>query len=126
MANPNIVNVTSITGITTYISIDNTNTMNVFLSNANSSGKVLKINTIMAVSDDPAGSNVDVTIKLFNEAAGAGTSFSLATNITIPGKSSVVILGKDNPIYLTESKSLAASASASNDADIICSYEEIS
>ena len=92
MANTNIVNVTSITGITTYISIDNTNTMNVFLSNANSSGKVLKINTIMAVSDDPAGSNVDVTIKLFNEAAGAVTSFSLATNITIPGKSSVVIL----------------------------------
>ena len=126
MANPNIVNVTSIIGVTTFISIDNTNTMNVFLSNDASSNKVFKLNSIMAVSDDAAGANVDVTIKLFNAAAGAGTSFSLATNITIPGKSSVIILGKDSPIYLTENKSLAASASASSDADIICSYEEIS
>lgn len=126
MANPNIVNVTSILGLTTSVGIANTNTMNVLVSNPSSSSKVLKINTILAVNVDPSGTNVDVTVKLFNQASGIGVSHALSNGITIPGKSSIVLLGKDSPIYLTEDKSLSVSASAANDAVVICSYEEIS
>jgi hypothetical protein len=125
MANPNIVNVTSINGLTTSVSIGNTNTMNVIVSNPTSSNKVLKINTILAANDDVSSGNVEVTVKLFNQAAGAGTSFSIANAIVVPYQSSIVLLGKDSPIYLTENSSISALASAANDIDIICSYEEI-
>lgn len=126
MANPNIVNVSSINGLTTSVSIGNTNTMNVLVSNAASSNKVLKINTILAANDDVSSGNVEVTVKVFNQAAGAGTSFSLANSIVVPYQSSIVLLGKDSPIYLNENMSISAAASAANDVDIVCSYEEIS
>lgn len=126
MANPNIVNVSSIKGVTTAVSISNTNTMNVLVSNAASSNKVLKINTILAANDDASSGNVEVTVKVFNQAAGAGTSFSLANSIVVPYQSSIVLLAKDSPIYLNENMSISAAASAADDVDIVCSYEEIS
>jgi uncharacterized membrane protein len=126
MAAPNIVNVTSIIGMTTAVSIGNTNTMNVLISNSSDSSIVLKINTILVSNIDPTETSVDVTVKLFNQASGIGVSHALSNNITVPGKSSIVLLGKDSPIYLTENKSLSVSASAANDIDVICSYEEIS
>jgi len=126
MANPNIVNVSSILGVTTSVGIANTNTMNLIVSNASSSSKVLKINTILAVNSDPTGVNADVTVKLFNAAAGVGVSHVISNNITVPGKSSIVLLGKDSPMYLMEDKSISASASAADHIDIVCSYEEIS
>jgi hypothetical protein len=125
MANPNIVNTTSILGFTTMVSIGNTNTSNVIVSNAASSNKVLKINTILAANVDGVN-NVDVTVKITNQAAGAGTSFAISNTITVPADSTFVVLGKDSPIYLEENRSIIALASAENDADIICSYEEIS
>lgn len=125
MANPNIVNVTNILGVTTSISITNTNTSNVLVSNASGSNKVYKINTIVASSTDSINA-VDVTVKITQSAAGAGTSHALASTLTVPAKSSVVIVGKDNPVYLMENKSVIVLASAANDVDVTCSYEEIS
>lgn len=125
MAAPNIVSVTNITGFTTMVNIANTNTSNVILSNAASSGKVLKINTILAANIDGT-SDVDVTVKITDGAAGAGTSFAIANTINVGADTTLVVLGKDSPIYLEEDKSIIALASASDDACIICSYEEIS
>jgi len=125
MANPNIINVTSILGVTTMVSIGNTNTSNVIVSNAASSNKVLKINSII-VENDSGALSVDATIRVTSAAAGAGTSFSLANTINVPPDSVLVVLGKDSPIYLEENRSIIALASAANRVDIICSYEEIS
>ena len=52
MSNPNIVNVTSIIGLTTFVSIANTNTYQVFVSNSSSSNEVYKINSIIASNID--------------------------------------------------------------------------
>jgi hypothetical protein len=124
MANPNIVNVTSILGITTAVGLTTT-AVTTFLSNAASSNKVLKINTIIAANTD--GTNdADITIKYHLAAAGAGTSIALANTITVPADATLVIIGKDNPIYLEENRSLTAQASAANDIAIVCSYEDIS
>jgi len=125
MAAPNIVNVSTITGLTTMVSIANTNTSNVILSNAASSGKVMKINTILAANIDGVA-DVDVTIKITSGAAGAGTSFALANTVKVAADATLVLVAKDSPIYLEENRSIIALASAANDADIICSYEEIS
>jgi hypothetical protein len=124
MANPNIVNVTSILGVTTAVGLSTT-AVTTFLSNAASSNKVLKINTILASNIDGTN-NADITVRYHLSAAGAGTSIPIASTIAVPADASLVIVGKDNPIYLEENRSLTAEASAANDIAIICSYEEIS
>ena len=73
MANPNIVSVTSILGNTTFLTPSDTSA-NVLLSNAASSGDVLKINQIVAANVN-GSSAVDTTVAVNNAAAGAGTSF---------------------------------------------------
>jgi hypothetical protein len=124
MAAPNIVNVSSIIGMTTAVGLGTTAVVT-FLSNADASGKVLKINTIMAANTN--GNNAaNITVKYHLAAAGAGTSIALANIIAVPAGATLVIIGKDSPIYIEENKSLTAQASASNAIAIVCSYEDIS
>jgi hypothetical protein len=123
MAAPNIVNVTSIIGITTAVGLSTT-AVTTFLSNADASGKVLKINTVVAAGIGTGSGNI--TLKYHLAAAGAGTSIALANTITVPTGASLVIIGKDNPIYLEENRSLTAQASAADNIAIVCSYEDIS
>lgn len=124
MSAPNIVNVANIIGVTTAVGLSTT-AVTTFLSNANASNTVLKINTIMASNID-GNNNADITIKYHLAAAGAGTSIALANTITVPADASLVIVGKDNPIYLEENRSLTAQASSANGIAIVCSYEQIS
>lgn len=124
MAAPNIVNVSSIIGITTAVGLGTT-AVTTFLSNADASNQVLKINTIIAANTSGVN-NADITVKYHLAAAGAGTSIALANTITVPADSSLVIVGKDSPIYLEENRSLTGTASTENHLAIICSYEEIS
>jgi hypothetical protein len=123
MAAPNIVNVTSIIGVTTAVGLSTT-AVTTFLSNAASSNKVLKINTVVAAGIGTGQGNI--TLKYHLAAAGAGTSIALANTITVPAGASLVIIGKDNPIYLEENRSLTAQASVANNIAIVCSYEDIS
>ena len=123
MAAPNIVNVTSIIGITTAVGLSTT-AVTTFLSNAAASGKVLKINTVVAAGIGTGSGNI--TLKYHLAAAGAGTSIALANTITVPTGASLVIIGKDNPIYLEEDRSLTAQASVADNIAIVCSYEDIS
>lgn len=124
MAAPNIVNVTSIVGVTTAVSLGTTS-LTSFLTNSASSNKVFKINSIIA-SNIEGINNADITVKYHLSAAGAGTSIPIANTITVPADATLVILSKDSPIYLEENRSLTAQASAINSIGIICSYEEIS
>jgi hypothetical protein len=124
MAAPNIVNVANITGVTTAVGLGTTAVVT-FLSNPASSNKVFKINTILAANIDGTNS-ADITVKYHLSAAGAGTSIALANTITVPADATLVIIGKDSPIYLEEDRSLTAQASAANDIAIVCSYEDIS
>ncbi len=123
MANPNIVNVASILGVTTFLAGISTSLYSVVVSNATSSNQVLKINTLMAANAGSAPANV--TVKIFNASSGAGTSVSIASTITIPAGSSLAVIGKDTPIYIEENRSIGAQAST-NAVDIVASYEVIS
>ena len=93
MAAPNIVNVATITGVTTWKAGISTlpGTPSVVVSNAASSGKVIKINSIVAVS---VGSTTGVTVKLYTEAAGAGASVAIADTISVPENSSLAVISK--------------------------------
>ncbi len=123
MAAPNIVNVATITAKTAYLTPANA-TSNVLLANAASSGKVLKVNMIIAAHVDGTGA-YDTTVAVNNAAAGSGTSYPLASTVSVPPDASLIVSDKSTAFYLEEDKSLGAVASAAGDLEIICSYEEI-
>ena len=127
MAAPNIVNVNTITGVVTFVSSINTEEggMSVIASNPAASGKVLKINTLTAAG---IGATTGVSIKLFNQAAGAGTSVSIGVTLSVPNFSTLAVITKENSIYVQEDQSIVAfkQASTGGSIDIICSYEDIS
>ena len=124
MAAPNIVNVATITGKTAVVALSTTS-MTAVVSNAASSGKVFKINALYVANVD--GANVaDITIKLFSQDDIGGTGYALASTVGVPTDATLIVIGKDAPIYLEEDKSIGAQASAANDLEIVCSYEEIS
>jgi hypothetical protein len=124
MAAPNIVNVTSIIGKTATTNLTSTSAFSV-VSNAASSGLVLKINTLIVSNVDVAAS-ADITINYYTAAALGGTAFQIASTITIPADTSLIVISKETPVYLEEDRSIGATASVANDLKVICSYEEIS
>ena len=124
MANPNIVNVTDIRGKTAVVDLSTTNATLV-VENAAASGKVFKINTII-VSNVDGSSAADITVSLYSEDNIGGTATQIVSTVSVPADASLVVLSKDTSIYLEEDKSIGATASASNDLKVVCSYEEIS
>ena len=133
MAAPNIVNVATITGVTTYHSGIAVTTggkgsvgITTVVSNAASSGKVLKINSLTAAA---IGSTTGVTLQYFDHVnhASAGSTVSLGTTISVPKFSTLVFVSKDNSIYLEENTSLGIFCQPNTGSiDVVCSYEEIS
>ena len=55
----------------------------------------------------------------------ATTSGSIAGTITVPAKSSLVILDKSNALYLEENKAIGAIAGTAAKLTVICTYEDI-
>ena len=123
MANPNIVSVASIYGKTVY-DTDIATSASSLVSNAASSGKILKINSLIIANID--GTNAaDITVTLRN-AAGGTTYSTLANTISVPADATLVVISKDTSVYLMEDMSLYIAASVAGDLSATCSYEEIS
>lgn len=124
MTAPNLLSPTTITGKTAVVSLTTTNATSV-LSNAASSGKVLKVNSLIVANVDGT-SAADVTIKFYSAAALGGTGYAIANTISVPADASLVVIDRASAIYLEEDKSIGATAGTASDLEIICSYEEIS
>ena len=133
MAAPNIVNVTTITGVTTFhagiaVTTGGRGSLGIttVVSNAASSGKVLKINSLVAAS---IGATTGVTLQYFNDVnhASAGSTVSIGMTMAVPTFSTLAIITKDNSVYLEENTSLGIFAQPlTGTIDVVCSYEEIS
>ena len=126
MAAPNIVNVTNIVGNTSTNLISTTADpfATALASNAASSGKVFKINSIVAANVD-GSSACDITIKIFSAAALGGTGTAIASTISVPADATLIITDKTTTFYLLEDRSLGATASAANDVVVTVSWEEL-
>ena len=120
MAAPNIVNVSSIFGKTVGANLT-TSSASIVTCTTN---KVLKINSII-VSNVDGNNAVDVTVFFFDISNQTQSTYALASTISVPADSTLVVLSKDTSIYLEEGDSIQAFASATNDAQIIISYEEL-
>ena len=124
MANPNIVNVTSILGENASVSLTSTSATSI-VSNAASSGKVLKINTLIVSNVD--GTNAcDITINKYSAAALGGSAFAIASTVSVPADASLIVIDKTTSIYLKENESIGAIAGTANDLVVTCSWEDIS
>lgn len=123
MANPNIVSVTSIVGNTLSAAVLTTATQ--LASNAASSGKVFKINSIVIANIDGT-SAADVTVNIYSAAALGGTGSAIASTISVPADASLIVTDKTTAFYLLEDRSIGALASAAGDLVATISFEEIS
>ena len=123
MANPNIVNVAAIYGNNSSTALSSTSATSI-VSNAASSGKVFKINTIMVANVDGT-SAADITINKYNAAALGGTAFPIASTISVPADATLIVVDKTTSFYLKEDESIGATAGAANDLVVTCSWEEL-
>jgi len=126
MANPNIVNVAAIYGNTSTNLISSTADpfATALVSNAASSGKVYKINSIVVANVD-GSSAADITIKIFSQDDLGGTGTAIVSTISVPADASLIVTDKTTTFYLLEDKSIGATASAANDLVVTISWEEI-
>ena len=129
MANPNIVNVTTINGGNAGFNLSATATDT--LMTVSGSGVIVKINRITVANvDGSAAADVDLFVDGLGSGAagvtltGADATVYLAKTISVPADASLVLL--DTPIYLKEGDILKGGASAAGDLDLFVSYDVIS
>jgi len=119
MANPNIVNVTSVYGKLSTMDVDTSLTSMITAS----TNQVLKINTLMVANRDSEDRPGSITAYINK---GTGTDVYLAQGLVVPDASSLVLISKDNSIYLEENDALQLQSSVNGFIHAVCSYEIIS
>ena len=131
MANPNIVAVTAIYGKTTYFTPTGVTAV-VLLPNAASSGKVLKINQIVAANVNGSAA-VDTTVSIYSNGAVAqgsapsgGTAYPIVSTISVPADASLIVTDKTTAIYLEEGNSISVTSGTASGITYSISYEDIS
>ena len=124
MAAPNLLSPTTISGKTVTVDLSSTSATSI-LSNAASSGKVLKINSLYVANVDGT-SAAEITINYYSAAALGGTATQICSTVAVPADATLVVVDKDAYIYLEENTSLGATAGTANDLKVVCSYEDIS
>jgi hypothetical protein len=132
MANPNILNVTSIYGNTAYVTPSSTavntswtyNGATALTGLTPTAGSVNKINSIVVTNT--TGSAANATVAIANNATfGSGTAYPLASTIPIPANSTLIVVDKSNGIYVTESQSIGVTSGTSNALTFVASFEVI-
>jgi len=122
MANPNIVNVTSIYGNTSYI-IPSTTSATTWTALTPAVGTVNKIDNIVA--SNVTGSAVAVTVSVNSATGGGGTAYRIAYQISVPANASLIIIDKTTAIYLGEAQSIVVTVGTGSAIELTASYEAI-
>lgn len=123
MANPNMLNVTSIKGENYFGVLDSTLAIRI-VSNPLNSGKIFKINSLV-VSNVDGETAANVTVSCHNAEEIGGDSFPICYTISVPADASLIVLDKSTAFYLKENQSISATAGTANDLVVIASWEEI-
>jgi hypothetical protein len=123
MAAPNLIGAVTIVGKTTAANLTTVNETAV-ISNAGSSGKCFKVNTLNVANFSANPTQISV---LYHTGAGlAGTATYIAGNITIPAYSTLNVIDRGSQYYLEEGTSIGAQASTADALGVTVSYEDIS
>ena len=122
MANPNIVNVTSIYGNTSYL-IPSTTSATTWTALTPASGTVNKIDNIVA--SNVTGSVATVTVSINSAISGGGTAYRLIYQIVVPVNASIVVVDKSTAFYLGEAQSIVVTVGTASAIELTASYEAI-
>lgn len=122
MANPNIVNVTSIYGNTSYL-IPSTTSATTWTALTPATSTINKIDNIVAANVTSAVAVVTVAIN--SAAAGAGTNYRLVYQVPVPVNASIVVVDKSTAFYLGEAQSIVVTVGTASAIELTASYEAI-
>ena len=122
MANPNIINVASIYGNTSYL-IPSTTSATTWTALTPAAGTVNKIDNIVA--SNVTASVATVTVSINSAAAGAGTNYRLVYQVPVPVNASIVVADKSTAFYLGEAQSIVVTVGTASAIELTASYEAI-
>ena len=122
MANPNIVNVTSIYGNTSYL-IPSTTSATTWTALTPATSTVNKIDNIVATN--VTASVATITVAINSAAAGAGTNYRLVYQVPVPVNASIVVADKSTAFYLGEAQSIVVTVGTASAIELTSSYEAI-
>jgi len=134
MANPNIVNVTSIYGNTAYVIPSTTGATTSWTYNGTTTltgltpatSTVNKIDSIVVSNTTSSAANCTVAIGN-NATFGSATVISyLAYQISVPPNASVIVTDKTTSFYLTENQSIGVTSGTASALTYTASFEAIS
>lgn len=131
MTAPNLLALTTGTGKTTYYTPSGTTAV-VLLTNASGSGKVLKINQIVAANVNGSAA-VDCTVSVYTNgsvaqgsAPSGGTAYPIASTIAVPADATLIVSDKTTLIYLEEDRCISVTSGTASGITYTVSYEELS
>lgn len=131
MANPNLANVTTISGVTTYYTPGVISAV-VLLANPAASSKVYRINQLVAANINGAGA-VNVTVSIYTNGAVAqgsapsgGTAYPIVSTVSVPANASLIVVDKSTTLYLQEGTSISVTSGTASGITYSVSYEDLS
>jgi len=117
MAAPNILQVSSITGKSDVLTVNSTPTA--ITTNSVASDKVFKVSNLTVANINTSNNLAIINVDLFRDS----TPYYLARNVAVAANSSLVIISRNNTLYLEEGDSLRCSSTTDNNLTAISSYE---
>jgi hypothetical protein len=132
MANPNIVNVTSIYGNSAYVIPSNTSVSVAWTYNGSTSltGLTPSANTVNRVTSivvsNVTASAANTTVAISNNATYAsGTPYYIAYQVTVPPGASVIVTDKTTSFYVTENQSVGVISGTGSALNYTATFEAI-
>jgi hypothetical protein len=132
MANPNIVNVTSIYGNTAYITPSGTSAVATWTYNGTTSlpgltpaaGTVNRITGIVVANTTASAVNATVAIAN-NSTFASGTAYPIASAISVPANATLIVTDKTTDFYITENQSVGVTSSTASALTFTATFEAI-
>ena len=122
MASPNIVNVTSIVGNTSYLIPANTSA-NTWTALTPSSNTVNRVDFMTAAN--VTSSAATITVSVNSATGGGGTAYRLVYQVTVPAGATLVVVDKTTAVYITDSLSVVVTSGTASAIELVASYEAI-
>jgi hypothetical protein len=123
MANPNMINVSSILGVTTYL-VPTTTTETTWTALTPAANTVNKIDTMTATNVTATAATITVSIN--SAISGGGTAYRLAFQTSVPANSSLIVVDKSTMLYVGEAQSIVVTSGTTNAIEMVATYEAIS
>ena len=132
MANPNIVNVTSIYGNVAYVTPSATSVSTAWTYNGTTSltgltpatGTVNRVTSIVVANVTSSAANC--TVQIANNATfGSGTAYSIAYQISVPPNASLIVTDKTSSFYVTENQSVGVTSGTASALVYTATFEAI-